>query len=746
MINIKSVFVKNFMSFGNTWQELPIRTGINLIQGYDVNTKKSNGSGKTNAMEAISFALYGQTVKAIKKDKIRNWDNNTKCEVRLLFDMNGDEYEFYRSIKPNKFIVKRNEEEIPILSNIRDFQNKINDEILGMDFQSFKNLVYYSPNNTISIIKSPREQKRKFLESLFDLSVYSKMYDLCNKKIASNKNSTIELEKEIHTIKSNIDIIDDNIRSREYIDTDVLKAEINKTKNMISMLADDIKNYDPSEYKRLVSELEVLKRDKKDCDSNIMKIEMEINHIKDMMDSIDIERLESEYNTKRKEIAEIESDIEDLNKALNEANEDELHSKKSDISDKIKSLKETLSQFKIKRERIKIKIQNVESDINSCDGNDIDSDICPLCKQNVDHEHLKSWYENKKKELISEKNHLISILKKADERISKLDKDIQECSDEISNIDERLKCIDDLRKKLDILLNKNSVLKENAISHSDIDEYKKRYESYLKKINELKRNNNEMIEKSDLINQDILIKNDLLEIEEDHKRVFDKKTSELNRLEGILNEKKDRLKSAEDSNQRISDLNKKDSDTIDELSKKLKLYKKDLKKNESFMQYFTYIKESLKDNNIRQYAIKSILPFLNERANHYLSESGFPYLINVDGWLDVTINGYGVDDVEYDSLSGGERKSIDLALQFASNDVSLLQAKNSFNISILDEIMDTSLDDTSLSMIMDIIRVRQKENSLAVYIVTHKDGAKDMEYDGYVYIEKKDGFSAINVE
>jgi len=174
---------RNFLSFGNTWQTFEFHNGINLIQGHDTGTGKSNGSGKSSLVELLPFALFGQTIKDIKKDNIPNWYNQTKCETNLYFSINDDEYCFYRSIKPNKFTVKKNDEIIPQLSNVRDFQIKINDEVIGMDFKTFSNLVYFSPNNTISILNAKKEQKRKFLESLFDLGEYSEMLRLCNPKL-----------------------------------------------------------------------------------------------------------------------------------------------------------------------------------------------------------------------------------------------------------------------------------------------------------------------------------------------------------------------------------------------------------------------------------------------------------------------------------------------------------------------------------------------------------------------------------
>jgi len=45
-IEIESVSIRNFLSFGNLLQEIPFRRGVNLVLGRDQDTGRSNGSGK----------------------------------------------------------------------------------------------------------------------------------------------------------------------------------------------------------------------------------------------------------------------------------------------------------------------------------------------------------------------------------------------------------------------------------------------------------------------------------------------------------------------------------------------------------------------------------------------------------------------------------------------------------------------------------------------------------------------------
>ena len=65
------------------------------------------------------------------------------------------------------------------------------------------------------------------------------------------------------------------------------------------------------------------------------------------------------------------------------------------------------------------------------------------------------------------------------------------------------------------------------------------------------------------------------------------------------------------------------------------------------------------------------------------------------------------------------------------------------NISILDEILDTSLDDQGVVLLMNIISARQKLNNSCTYIITHRRELTDIENDNVIDIIKEDGFSTI---
>ena len=67
-IKFKNITIENFLSIGNTSIDLEDR-GYCLITGINNNPNdmaKSNGSGKSSIIEAICYALTGETIRGVK--------------------------------------------------------------------------------------------------------------------------------------------------------------------------------------------------------------------------------------------------------------------------------------------------------------------------------------------------------------------------------------------------------------------------------------------------------------------------------------------------------------------------------------------------------------------------------------------------------------------------------------------------------------------------------------------------------
>jgi len=185
--------------------------------------------------------------------------------------------------------------------------------------------------------------------------------------------------------------------------------------------------------------------------------------------------------------------------------------------------------------------------------------------------------------------------------------------------------------------------------------------------------------------------------------------------------------------------------TIDKLKVETDGFIKKQRTFNNIIDYLAAIRDICKDERVKQYAISSIMPYINQQVNHYLSEVGYGFYCVIDKWLESEIKGPGVSKATYGSLSGGEARGIDLAMQFALLDVARLQAGIWPDIVIMDEILDSSVDGKGIDKLMDIIKTKQHEENSKVFIISHRDEIGD-EFDAdHTYFVEKDGYSTVTI-
>ena len=72
-----------------------------------------------------------------------------------------------------------------------------------------------------------------------------------------------------------------------------------------------------------------------------------------------------------------------------------------------------------------------------------------------------------------------------------------------------------------------------------------------------------------------------------------------------------------------------------------------------------------------------------------------------------------------------------------------MMATASTNILILDEILDSSIDSYGIQQLVDIVYYKQKEDDLAVYVISHREEISELGFDSTIKVIKEDGYSRI---
>jgi DNA repair exonuclease SbcCD ATPase subunit len=149
----------------------------------------------------------------------------------------------------------------------------------------------------------------------------------------------------------------------------------------------------------------------------------------------------------------------------------------------------------------------------------------------------------------------------------------------------------------------------------------------------------------------------------------------------------------------------------------------------------------LKDTGIKTEIIRQYLPVMNNLINKYLEEMEFYCQFHIDESFSETIKSRHRDDFSYTSFSEGEKMRINLAILFTWREIARMRNASPFNLLILDEIMDSSLDASGTDEFLFILNNLTKDNN--VIIISHKHDQIADKFDKTIKFDKVKNFSRI---
>ena len=152
----------------------------------------TNGMGKSSIPLIIEEALYNKNSKGIKKADIPNRYVNDGYNISLSFTKDNDNYLIAVNRKTN-IKVKLEKNGSDISSHTATNTYKTLQEILGVDFKTFSQLVYQNTNASLQFLTATDANRKKFLIDLLHLEKYVELFEIfktASKEVAS-RSSTI---------------------------------------------------------------------------------------------------------------------------------------------------------------------------------------------------------------------------------------------------------------------------------------------------------------------------------------------------------------------------------------------------------------------------------------------------------------------------------------------------------------------------------------------------------------------------
>ena len=187
---------------------------------------------------------------------------------------------------------------------------------------------------------------------------------------------------------------------------------------------------------------------------------------------------------------------------------------------------------------------------------------------------------------------------------------------------------------------------------------------------------------------------------------------------------------------------KEDHEKLKSLKKELALIDKQKSKLREDKTYSEAARNMLTDTGIKTKIIKQYLPIMNKLINTYLTSMEFYVNFTLNENFEESIKSRYRDDFTYASFSEGEKMRIDLALLFTWRAVAKMKNSTNTNLLILDEIFDSSLDNTGTDEFLKILNTLGNEN---VFVISHKQDALADKFRNTIKFEKVKNFSHVAI-
>lgn len=443
-IDFKSVYIKNFLSVGEKPITVSFDKGLCLITGQNLDKpERSNGVGKSTIADAIHFALFGETIREIKKDLIPNYYTNGKTVVNITFDVGKDSYEIVRTINPTtvKFLKNSVDETKDTISNT----NETIQNLVRCTSKIFNNCISLGINSSNCFMNMKKSEKREYIESILDLNIFSEMSDLCKTELSDERKIREGLNAKKETYES---ILEDYKKQKDDFENNKkknikeLENKINNFKNNIKILTEEIQSLNNNEQNDFSEKITQAK--------NALKIiEQKITESEKIKASY-----QSEIKSIQKNLNEIRENIDICPSCLREIDEsckDHVENRKKEMQDQIEKINVSVKEENEKRNKFELKQSEAEKIIDN------------LQKKEKQSEKDKSKQEQNKK-LIEQIEDSIkdveSQIEKEKNRTENFDKTIEDNKNKLLELQKKITEAD---QKIYILNNSKFILSDEGL-------------------------------------------------------------------------------------------------------------------------------------------------------------------------------------------------------------------------------------------------------------------------------------------
>jgi len=660
---ITSIELGDFLAHSDT--KLKFENGVTVFVG-------DNGAGKSSIIDAITFALFGQHTRKSNKSLIKRGSNQGFAKIG--FSINGKQYEAVRKIDNKgtlsaKFSEIINNDRVEIAAGERkQFGESMTQEVektIGLDFEKLKVASIVQQGELNAIINAKPKEFKELLNAIIGID----KLDVASESMKTvNKEFREKIRGKIGYDDTHIEILSRDLKrsQKEIQEAKPEKKQLEEKQRKIQNELDDLRKKIETESPK-IDKINQLESRKKELSTYAKEAIYEIQH---------------KINENERKIHDCEGCFEPAK--LKEDLESKIKKVEGAIEDTLKKIHEFSSQTASLKEK-----QLLASKLQLKDNK------CPVCDSNVEklnpifqEEHLKHEMTSVQKKIMSKEKERDMYNQKRKEFSEKLQKarDAEATlrAHSINNKEELIKIQEDVEtKKKKILLTNN----ENFLELSQIDSHAKMIFENISKLEIETRGFNEQ-EFSSL------------------KKLLNEKQMEFSQIDQQIGAISEKITKGEEQIKVIQDV-------ISEL-KIVKKYVRNLDE----IQTNIFSRDGPVATSLRSWALNTV----SAKTSEYLTllNTKIQRIALSEKTRDISISCYSKNEsLELESLSGGEKVSVALALRLGM--ANLLGASN-LNIMILDEPtthLDAERKKSLVGVLSQLSEISNSETPMQFLIITH---------------------------
>lgn len=304
-MKIKKVTMNNFLSFGEGTLEFEDR-GLVLINGFNEDasngTGLSNGSGKSSALNAVVYALYGKTTDGRNNDTLLNRSNPKNLEVTLEFEQNGVNYALIRGRKKNKLTLMEEDKDIT-KATIKETQDTL-ENIINIPEYLFKSTIFFDGATVEGFPDKTDKEKKAFLEGIVNLEPYRQAHELTKIDLKDVKDKKLRLEGSIQVAKQTKEN-NKRIAEQRAQQVETSKAHVLEAENELKLAQEELDNFmdnyegEKESLSNKLSELSTAGTNKSELESKRVQLQNKINEVTNELNAAKRAAETNEYSIKQ---------------------------------------------------------------------------------------------------------------------------------------------------------------------------------------------------------------------------------------------------------------------------------------------------------------------------------------------------------------------------------------------------------------------------------------------------------------